>query len=402
MTVDSGAPLLRWVTPAHWILLDRLVGLGYGMLAFVALLNHASSMATGAAALTGAACLGVPVAMRRCTPVIWYSVVVAALLTMAWVSPSGVVLALPPLVLVLYSAAAATSFRVAVALLPVSCAAVVLPAFPDLLHPGGLVAALPAVVVSWSLGVVFGLHRRHLRTQVELQERIRVSEVQRAAWELGEQRVQIARELHDVVAHGVSVITVQAGFAGLVMDDRDQVASALRSIETAGRQTLVEMRSLLAVLRTSDADPADPSLSPAPSLRDLDALVARTRAAGVEVTLMSRGADLDLSPLVELAAYRIVQEALTNVVRHAGHARATVDLDHGPARLTITVCDDGQGGEASEGVPGHGITGMRERAHAVGGTLRVGPLPDRGFVVTASLPVPPRPEVATALDQVRA
>ena len=85
-----------------------------------------------------------------------------------------------------------------------------------------------------------------------------------------------------------------------------------------------------------------------------------------------------------------------------GHARATVHLDHGPARLTITVCDDGQGGEASEGVPGHGITGMRERAHAVGGTLRVGPLPDRGFVVTASLPVPPRPEVATALDQVRA
>jgi signal transduction histidine kinase len=384
------------------MLLDSLVGLGYGMLAFVALLNHASSMSTAAAALIGAACLGAPVAMRRRTPVVSLTVVTVALLTMAWASPSGVVLALPPLVLVLYSAAAATSFRVAVALLPVSCAAVVLPAFPDLLHPGGLVAALPALVASWSLGVVFGLHRRHLRTQVELQERIRVSEVQRAAWELSEQRVQIARELHDVVAHGLSVITVQAGFAGLVMDDRDQVAAALHSIETAGRQTLVEMRSLLDVLRTSDRELADPALAPAPSLRDLDLLAARTREAGVEVTLATRGSEVGLSPLVELAAYRIVQEALTNVMRHAGHARTSVDLDYAPDRLTVTVRDDGPGGEAGQGAPGHGIIGMTERAHAVGGTLRVGPLPGHGFLVVASLPVLPRPDVAATLDQVHA
>jgi signal transduction histidine kinase len=109
-----------------------------------------------------------------------------------------------------------------------------------------------------------------------------------------------------------------------------------------------------------------------------------------------------LSPLVELAAYRIVQEALTNVVRHAGHARTSVDLDYAPDRLTVTVRDDGPGGEAGQGAPGHGIIGMTERAHAVGGTLRVGPLPGHGFLVVASLPVLPRPDVAATLDQVHA
>ncbi len=263
-------------------------------------------------------------------------------------------------------------------------------------------AALPALAVSWSLGVVFGLHRRHLRTQVELQERIRVSEVQRAAWKLSEQRVQIARELHDVVAHGVSVITVQAGFAGLVMDDRDQVASGLAL--DRGRRAPDPGRDAIAARRAPHLrhGPADPSLSPAPSLRDLDALAARTREAGVEVTLVRRGAEVDLSPLVELAAYRIVQEALTNVVRHAGHAPATIDLDYAADRLTITVRDDGRGGEDTRGVPGHGIIGMIERAHAVGGALQVGPLPGRGFVVMASLPVLPRPEVPVRLDEVRA
>ncbi len=402
MAAQPQAPLLRRVRPSHWRSLDALLGAGCGALAFGVLANQASSVGAWMAALVGAASLGLPVALRRRAPAVWLSVLVVAVVVLGVVAPSGVVMALLPLVLVLYTVAAVCEFRVALVCLPVSCLAVVLTGFPDLLHPGGIAVAIPALIASWALGLSFGLQRRHLRTQVELQEQIRHSEVQRAASELSEQRVQIARELHDVVAHGVSVITVQAGFAGLVMDDRDQVASALRSIETTGRQTLVEMRSLLDVLRVPGGDPDDDGLSPAPSLRDLDALAARTREAGVDVVLSTQGPVQSLSPLVELTAYRIVQEALTNVVKHAGHARATVDLRYTTDRLIVSVRDDGAVPVASEVTAGHGITGMTERASAVGGSVRVGPEPGHGFSVVAMLPVSPPLTLSAELSPVPA
>ena len=155
--------------------------------------------------------------------------------------------------------------------------------------------------------------------------------MRRAELELVDQRVRIARELHDVVAHGMSVITVQAGFAGLVADDPDEVRSALGSIETTGRQTLSEMRTLLEVLRDG-AELDEPTLSPAPRMDDLDALIDRIREAGVDVVLTRRGPTTALSPLIELNAYRIVQEALTNVVKHAGPVRATVHLEYDDSR----------------------------------------------------------------------
>jgi signal transduction histidine kinase len=371
------------------------------MLAFAVLANQASSVVTWVAALAGAACLGLPVALRRRAPAASLSVLLVAVGILAVVAPEGVVMALPPLVLVLYTVAAATGFRVAAVCLLASCAAVILTGFPDLLHPGGIAVACPALIASWALGFSFGLQRRHLRTQVELQDQIRLSQAQRARWELSEQRVQIARELHDVVAHGVSVITVQAGFAGLVMNDRDQVASSLRSIETTGRQTLAEMRSLLDVLRVT-GDPGHEALSPAPSLRDLDALAARTREAGVQVAVTTRGSDVALSPVVELTAFRIIQEALTNVVKHAGHARATVDLLATPDQLIVTVRDDGAATENGPVTAGHGIVGMTERASAVGGSVRVGPLPGRGYSVVARLPVSARPTVSVELSPVQA
>ena len=138
-----------------------------------------------------------------------------------------------------------------------ACVAVFATRLPDVLHPGGVVVAVPVLVAAWALGAVFGLHRRHLRRQLELQERLRGAHVRQAELELVDQRVRIARELHDVVAHGMSVITVQAGFAGLVSDDPDEVRSALGSIETTGRQTLGEMRTLLEVLRDG-AEPDEP------------------------------------------------------------------------------------------------------------------------------------------------
>jgi signal transduction histidine kinase len=252
------------------------------------------------------------------------------------------------------------------------------------------VVVLPVLVAAWALGAVFGMHRRHLRLQLELQERLRRAHLRQAELELVDQRVRIARELHDVVAHGVSVITVQAGFAGLVCDDPDEVRCALGSIETTGRQTLQEMRTLLEVLRDG-AVPNEPTLLPAPQLEDLEALIERVREAGVDVDVTRRGPTTPLPQLVELNTYRIVQEALTNVIKHAGQVKASVLLVFDDRKLTITIRDDGPPTLEGSVAPGHGITGMRERARILGGTLRAGPLPGGGYQVVGQLPIPDRP-----------
>ena len=235
---QPASPLLGWIRPAQWLLIDTLAGVGYGLLAFVALANGASSAGEWLAAFVGAVCLAVPVAVRRREPLASLAVLLATMEVMAAFAPSTTVMALPPLVLVLYTVATETRLATAAGALVVACAAVFATRLPHLLHPGGIVVAVPVLVAAWALGAVFGLHRRHLRMQLELQERLRRAHVRQAELELVDQRVRIARELHDVVAHGMSVITVQAGFAGLVSDDPDEVRSALGSIETTGRQTL--------------------------------------------------------------------------------------------------------------------------------------------------------------------
>ena len=243
--LEPASPLWRWIRPAQWLLIDTLAGVGYGLFAFVALANGASSAGEWLAALVGTMCLAVPVAVRRRGPLASLAVLLATMEVMAAFAPSTTAMALPPLVLVLYTVGADTRLATAVGALVVACAAVLATRLPHPLHPGGVVVAVPVFVAAWALGAVFGLHRRHLRTQLGLQERLRRAHVRQAELELVDQRVRIARELHDVVAHGMSVITVQAGFAGLVSDDPDEVRSALGSIETTGRQTLAEMRTLL-------------------------------------------------------------------------------------------------------------------------------------------------------------
>ena len=388
--------LLGWIRPAQWLLIDTLAGVGYGLLAFVALANGASSAGAWVAAFVGSVCLAVPVAVRRREPLASLVVLLATMEVMATFAPSTTVMALPPLVLVLYTAATETRLPTAAGGLVVACAAVFATRLPHPLHPGGIVVAVPVLVAAWALGAVFGLHRRHLRRQLELQERLRGAHARQAELELVDQRVRIALELHDVVAHGMSVITVQAGFAGLVSDDPDEVRAALGSIEATGRQTLGEMRTLLEVLREG-AEPDEPTLLPVPRLDDLDALVERIREAGVDVDLTRRGPTTALPPLVELNAYRIVQEALTNVIKHAGPVRATVHLVCDDSELTITIRDDGPRTWHGSVEPGHGITGMRERARILGGTLRTGPLPAGGYEVVAQLPLPDRPVTQRSL-----
>jgi signal transduction histidine kinase len=206
------------------------------------------------------------------------------------------------------------------------------------------------------------------------------------------ERVRIARELHDIVAYGFAAITIQAGAALQLLEGRpEQAAEALQAIKRASQEAGRELRAVLGMLRSSEEDPA----FEVRGLAGLDVLAATTSAAGVPTEVVLSGHQQPLSSSVELAAYRIVQESLANVLRHAGRASARVSIAYGADRVVVEVEDDGGGsrpihGEASPGC-GHGIVGMRERALALGGSLAAGPRPEGGFRVCAYLPLAARP-----------
>jgi len=211
-----------------------------------------------------------------------------------------------------------------------------------------------------------------------------------------EERLRIARELHDVVAHTMATINVQAGVAAHVLPDRPEAAAeALRVIKGASKEGLRELRAILNVLRRADED--DPT-QPAPGLAQIETLVAGATRAGLATTVRLTGTAGPLPAAVDLAAYRIVQESLTNAIRHAGPATAIVSLSYGQAELGIDVVDTGRGAStsASEG-SGHGLIGMRERAASVGGTVQTGPQPGGGYRVAARLPLDGRPLDAEAM-----
>ena len=213
-------------------------------------------------------------------------------------------------------------------------------------------------------------------------ERAREGEAQAA---VQEERARIARELHDVVAHDVSVMVVQAAAAKRIVErEPDRAEEAIVSIEGTGREALAEMRRLLGVLRRGDEDLA---LAPQPSLSRVDALLARTRAAGLDVALERSGDDAPLPAGVDLAAYRVVQEALANVVRHARAEHATVRLTYDPRAVVVEVVDDGRGAADGGGKAGHGLIGLRERVDLYGGDFEAGPRAEGGFGVRARLPV---------------
>jgi signal transduction histidine kinase len=249
----------------------------------------------------------------------------------------------------------------------------------------GQIVALGAWLLVLSIGAEMARTRRaHL---VEM-ARSRDEEARRRA---SEERLRIAQELHDVLAHNISLINVQAGVALHLMDERpEQVRTALTSIKQASKEALGELRSVLEVLREGgDELPR----APVAGLDHLDGLVRRAAQAGLDVRVEVVGEPVPLPPGVDLAAYRIVQEALTNVTRHAGTATATVRIAYGDQDVTVQVDDDGRGGHAVAGNgsgSGNGIRGMRERAAALGGQLEAGPRrpgDGGGFRVRARLPV---------------
>src|SRR5580692_2849770 len=249
-------------------------------------------------------------------------------------------------------------------------------AVPRAAPAGEAVIGLVPVAAAWFIGDSVAARRRYLAGLAEQAERERAAEAERARQDVREERVRIARELHDVVAHTLAVITVQAGVGRRLMARRpEEAAIALDSIETIG--------------------PA--ALTPAPRLVDIKELVHTVQASGTPVELRTSDADRQLSPALELSIYRVVQEALTNVVKHAPGARATVDLAVSDQAVRIEITDDGgparlPGDVASPDAVagpdlGHGIVGMRERTGAFGGWLVAEPLPGRGFHVLAEIPL---------------
>ena len=355
--------------------------------------NHSAPRPTAALTLVAVACLAL--AWRRRYPVTVLAVSTTAVAVYSLLGyVNGAALLAP--ILALYAVATQVSVRrtvvAAAATLAVLMAATA--ANNPLGHFGGGFDIIPFMVAA---AVFAGIAVANRRAYVAS---IRDRAEQDARRQVDEERLRIARELHDVVAHTMATINVQAGVAAHVLPTQPEaVAEALQAIKTASKEGLRELRAILNVLR--QADDTD-SVQPAPGLAQLDALVEGARRAGLPITLAVAGEPFPLPAAVDLAAYRIVQESLTNVIRHAGPADAAVSLRYHRDEIAIDVTDTGHGPTAGSapgavgGTAGHGQAGMRERAAAVGGTVQTGPRPGGGYHVTARLPVHGRLTSASA------
>jgi signal transduction histidine kinase len=283
-------------------------------------------------------------------------------------------------IVALYAVAVACPVRwaIALSLLTMTALMVASAGFDPLGATGGGFYVIPGLVAG-ALLLGLWVASRHAYARREGEERARHA--------VDAERLRIARELHDVVAHTMATINVQAGVAGHVIESQpEQAAQALEAIKQASKEGLRELRGILNVLRQAD-EPEE--TAPAPRLAQLGGLIEGTERAGLPTTLTVHGDPRPVSPTVEIAAYRIVQESLTNALRHAGASAATVTVSYTQPDLRLEISDDGRGlsGRRSSQGAGHGIAGMRERAAAASGTLEAGPRPGGGFRVSARLPL---------------
>ncbi len=338
--------------------------------------------------------LVVPVAIRRKVPVTAFAVAqAAALLQIAGSHLTAAVLAV---LVLLYTVAAYRPRRVSVTVLCVSLAGSGVVGLVFWMPSAGLqlssrlfVAGVMfggSALTAWVLGDSMRYRRGYYAALEDRAARLETERDAQAKVAAAAERARIARELHDVIAHHVSVMVVQAdGAAYALRSDPRTAETALHAISRTGRQALNEMRNLLGVLRT-DGDRAQ--LAPVPGLGELRELLDQARTAGLAVTYTLCGTPRDLPEGAELAAYRVVQESLTNTRKHAGlAASAAVTLKYEPAGLTVEVTDNGLA-SPTPGSGGHGLAGMRERIEMYGGTVQAGPLRGGGFRVVAHLPCP--------------
>ncbi|HMN98187.1 MAG TPA: histidine kinase [Miltoncostaeaceae bacterium] len=372
---------MRWQIPDdRRAILDAALAAGLVVVLVAQVLTLDVAPGEKAGVCVWAAALLVPLALRRRVPVTLLALVVAGGV-MGSLLPKAVtdVEAVGPIVLLaVYTAAAHTSGRrtVAAGALTATLAVGALVGDPDGVYLGGIIFFALLFGGPWVAG-------RVVRRRRESERRI-AGERDAAQAAIAAERARIARELHDVVAHAISVIVLQArGGRALLDEDPEETRGALDTIERTGQQALVEMRRLVGLLREDDGTLA---LAPQPGLGRIDALVGDVRDAGLPVQVRVEGAPVALPPGVDLSAFRIVQEALTNALKHAGPARALVVLRYEDDGIVIDVTDDG-GGDAPPGDgSGHGLAGIRERVALFGGELEAGPGHGGGFAVRARLP----------------
>ncbi len=323
---------------------------------------------------------GLPLALRRVVPPVATTITSLAVLgTILRGMPGGPVFLVGALQV--GSLGFQSPLRVSLSIAAATCAswlaaAAVTGQFQQL--PVDLMVWVPLVGVPWALG-------RMLRVRARWYARASQEEERRRTYG---QRLEVAREVHDVVGHTLAVITMQSGIALHVMDRRpEQARVALEAIHQQSRDALDELRATLALYR-GDVEAGEAPRRPPPRLLDLPALIDTMRASGLPVELSVAGRRDGVPAAVDLAGYRIVQESLTNVLRHAGAARARVAVDYQERAVDIVVTDDGSARAGVSPQPGgHGIAGMRERSAAVGGTLEAGPMEEGGFRVRARLPL---------------
>jgi signal transduction histidine kinase len=331
-----------------------------------------------------------PLVVRRTWPVAVFAVTFSAMFAHAAIATGSLSSPLGALI-ALYTVAERRSRRLSSTLALIAMASIaglfiargVLP-----VGLSGLIQTEVAFLVAWTLGVWAGerrLYTQAVEERAQLLEREREERAQRA---VAEERDRIARELHDIVTHHVSVIVIQAGAALRALDPRPEDArTALQAIDSTGRRALADMRRMLGILGSpaSSQRPAEPM----PGLERLGELIEQVRGAGLPVELSVAGNPRPLDPGVELSAYRIIQEALTNALKHAHGATARVEVRYGPADLELSIID--QGGSGGRGIdvagePGHGLIGMRERVTMLEGRFEAGAVPG-GFRVHAVLPI---------------
>jgi signal transduction histidine kinase len=316
---------------------------------------------------------------RRRAPVAVLAVSLSAVLAYTCLGYVNGAAMLNPIV-ALYAVAVACPVRWAIALALVTMIALMAASagFDPLGATGGGFYLIPLIVAA-ALLLGLWVASRHAYARRESEEQARHA--------VDAERLRIARELHDVVAHTMATINVQAGVAGHVIESRpEQAAQALETIKQASKEGLRELRGILNVLRQADEQE---DTAPAPRLAQLGGLIEGTERAGLPTTLTVHGEPRPAPPTVEIAAYRIVQESLTNALRHAGASAATVTLSYAHPDLRLEITDNGRGSSGHRASPGggHGIAGMRERAASAHGTLEAGPRPGGGFRVSARLPL---------------
>ncbi|MFT5202284.1 MAG: signal transduction histidine kinase [Candidatus Aldehydirespiratoraceae bacterium] len=385
---------MQWVQDhpraADWLLAALALAIALPLAANSEIVGN--QRAIGGLGWTLLVAMNLPLAWRRTAPIaaVWATVLLTA---PYWVIDFPDDAAGPNLLILVYSLAAHGArprairhFLLAVGLLTSVLAAGVISTEDDLPW-----VAVPANLVifgtAWILGDNLRTRRQYLAELEEKASRTEEQQIAESRRAVAEERTRIARELHDVVAHSMSVMVVQAGAARSVLARNPQQAtSALEAIETTGRESLDEMRRVLGVLRGDDESAA---LAPAPGLGDFSRLLQSCEDAGLPVELEVEGDARRLAPGLEMNAYRIVQESLTNSLKHAGPAAATVRLRYLDAALEVSVTDDGRGAAADAYLAGsgQGIIGMRERVEVYGGSLTVGPRPGGGYSVVARFPL---------------